>query len=190
MAQGRARRRSSEQAQRGGFLKSALNYIGFQIGWLACVMGAGRGLFWLGPLAVAGLCAAHLRFSPDPKREARRLAAVGLFGLVLESAVQGMGLYAYRGAPAAWLAPAWIAALWILLAATFDASLGWLERRPWLCAVLGAAASPFSFAAGARLGAVELTVPAPLGFIVLSGLWFVALPSSFAVANFAAGRKS
>lgn len=171
-------------------MKGVLNYIGFQVGWLACVMGAGRDLFWLGPLAVAALCAAHLYFSADPKREARRLAAVGLFGLILESAAQGAGLYAYRGAPAAWLAPAWIVALWILLAATFDASLGWLERRPWLCAVLGAAASPFSFTAGVRLGAAELTVPAPLSFIVLAALWFVALPLSFAVAKLAEGRKS
>ena len=126
--------------RRGGILKNALNYFGFQAGWLACVMGA--------------------------------------------------GLYAYRGAPAEWLAPAWIVALWILLAATFDASLVWLERRPWLCAVIGAAASPFSFTAGMRLGAAELAVPAPQGYIALSALWFVALPLSFAVAKFAEGRKS
>lgn len=171
-------------------MKNALNYAGFQLGWLACVMGAGRGSYWLGPLAVAALCAAHLSFSADPKREARRLAAVGLFGLVLESAAQGAGLYAYRGAPAAWLAPAWIVALWILLAATFGASLGWLERRPRLCAVLGAAASPLSFTAGARLGAAELTWPAPAGLIALSALWFVVLPASFAIARAAGGRPS
>lgn len=153
-------------------------------------MGAGRGHFWLGPLTVAALCAAHLHFSVDPKLEARRLAAVGLFGLVLESAAQGAGLYAYRGAPDAWLAPAWIVALWILLAATFDASLGWLERRPWLCALLGAAASPLSFSAGVRLGAVDLTLPAPAGLIALSALWFAALPLSFSVAKSAEGRKS
>lgn len=153
-------------------------------------MGAGRGLFWLGPLVVAALCAAHLIFSPDPWREARRLAAVGLFGLILESAAQGAGLYTYRGAPASWLAPAWIAALWMLLAATFDASLGWLERRPWLCAVLGAVASPMSFTAGARLGAAELILPAWTGVLALSALWFVALPLSFAVARLAEGRSS
>lgn len=171
-------------------MKKALNYAGFQAGWLACVAGAGRGLFWLGPLFVAALCAAHLFFSLDAVREARRLAAVGLFGLVLESAAQSAGLYAYRGSPAAWLAPAWIAALWVLLAATFDASLGWLERRPWLCAALGAAASPLSFSAGERLGAVEFVLPAPAGYAVLAALWFAALPLSFVVARAAEGRKS
>ncbi len=167
-----------------------MNYAGFQAGWLACVLGAGRGHFWLGPVAVAALCAAHLHFSVAPRREARRLLAVGLFGLILESAAQAAGLYAYRGAPAAWLAPAWIVALWILLAATFDASLGWLERRRGLCAVLGAIASPFSFSAGVRLGAAELILPAPKGLIVLSALWCAALPLSFAVAKFAEGRKA
>ncbi len=171
-------------------MRNFLNYFGFQAGWLACVAGAGRGLFWLGPAVVALLCAAHLYFSVDAKREARRLAAVGVFGLLLESAAQGAGLYAYRGAPAAWLAPMWIVALWILLAATFDASLGWLERRPWLCAVLGAAASPLSFSAGARLGAATLTVPAPAGYALLAALWCAALPLSFSVARVAEGRPS
>lgn len=171
-------------------MRNALNYAGFQVGWLACVAGAGRGLYWLGPLAVAALCAAHLRFSADPAKEARRLAAVALFGLVLESGAQAAGLYAYRGSSFSWLAPAWIVALWVLLAATFDASLGWLERRPWQCAVLGAAASPLSFSAGARLGAVDLMLPAPAGYAVLSALWFAALPLSFSVARAAEGRRS
>lgn len=171
-------------------MRNAFNYAGFQLGWLACVAGAGRGRFWLGPVAVAALCAAHLRVSRDPAREARRLAAVGVFGLALESAAQGAGLYAYRGAPAAWLAPAWIVALWVLLAATFDASLGWLERRPWLCGALGAAASPLSFSAGARLGAADLLLPGPAGYAALAALWAVALPLSFAVARSAQGEKS
>lgn len=171
-------------------MRNALNYAGFQAGWLACVAGAGRGYPWFGPLVVAALCAAHLHFSENAAREARRLAAVGLFGFVLESAAQAAGLYAYRGAPASGLAPAWIVALWILLAATFDASLGWLERRPWLCAALGAAASPLSFSAGMRLGAAKLVLPAPAGFIALSALWCAALPFSFAVARFSEGRKA
>lgn len=171
-------------------MKNAFNYGGFQIGWLACVAGAGRGWFYIGPLTVVALCAAHLYFSRDAAREARRLVAVGIFGLALESAVQAAGLYAYRGAPTAWLAPAWIVALWVLLAATFDASLVWLERRPWLCGALGAAASPLSFSAGTRLGAAELLLPAPVGYAVLAGLWAVALPLSFAVARTAQGERA
>lgn len=64
-----------------------------------------------------------------------------------------------------------------------------LERRPWLCAAFGAAASPLSFSAGARLGAAELTLPGPAGIGVVSALWFGALPLSFAVAKSAEGRK-
>lgn len=170
-------------------MKNALNYVGFQIGWLACVAGAGHGAFWLGPLVAAVLCAAHLFSCPDPGREVRRLAAVGLFGFVLESAGQGLGLYAYSGARSAWLAPGWIAALWVLLGATFDASLGWLGRRPWLCAALGAVASPLSFSAGARLGAARLVLPAPMGYAALGALWAAALPLSFVVARAAEPRR-
>lgn len=171
-------------------MRNLLNYVGFQAGWLACVAGAGRGVFWLGPVAVAALCAAHLYFSADPAREGRRLAAVGLFGLLLESAAQGAGLYAYRGAPAAWLAPLWIGALWVLLAGTYGASLSWLARRPTLAAVLGAVASPLSFSAGARLGAASMLVPSPAGYAFLAALWCAALPLSFSVARAAEGRRS
>jgi hypothetical protein len=125
-------------------------------------------------------------------REIRRLAAVGAFGFVLETAAQACAFYAYRGVPefAPWLAPVWIVTLWILLAATYNSSLAWLEGKPGLQALIGAVASPASFSAAVGLGAARFIVPAASGRAALALIWAVAFPLSFYVARVAEGSWS
>jgi hypothetical protein len=155
------------------------NYAGFQAGWFACVAGAGKGLFWLGPAAAVLLLGAHLAASPDPRGELRRVALVAAFGLLLEALALRLGLHAYAGG----FLPAWVAALWLLFAATLGSSLAWLEGRPLLAAVLGAAAGPLSFRAGIGLGAGAFLGSPAAGSLVLSALWALALPGAYAVSR-------
>lgn len=155
------------------------NYAGFQAGWLACVAGAGKGLFWLGPAAAALLLGGHLLASGDPRRELRRIVAVACFGLALEALALSFGRHAYSGG----FLPAWVAALWLLLAATLRSSLAWLDGRPLLAALLGAAAGPLSFRAGIGLGAGAFLGGAAAGSLALSALWAVALPGAYAVSR-------
>ncbi len=129
------------------------NYVGFQLGWLACVAGAGRGLFLLGPAAAAILLGAHLAAAPRRGAELRRLAGVAAFGLLLEIAALSLGRHRFAGPG---LIPMWVAALWLLFAATLTSSLAWLSGRPLLAAALGAVAGPLSFKAGVGLGAGAL----------------------------------
>jgi hypothetical protein len=168
----------------------ALNLLGFLLGWLACVAGAARGLSWLGPAAAALLVGAHAAASERPLRELRRLAAVGLFGAAVESAALGAGLYGYAGGWAAWwLAPAWIASLWLLLGATFESSLRFLSRRPGLAAAAGALGGALSFALAMKLGAARFIAPAPVGLAAVAALWAAVLPLAFAVSRLA-GKES
>ncbi|NNN07551.1 MAG: DUF2878 domain-containing protein [Elusimicrobia bacterium] len=165
-----------------------VNGAGFVLGWLACVGGAARGRPWAGPAAAAVLIGLHLAASRDPARELRRLAAVGAFGAALESAAVALGLYGYAGGWGVWwLAPAWIVALWVLLAATFESSLAWLDGRPWLAAAVGAVASPLIFSAGARLGAAGYVAPPFVSLAALAVVWSAALPLAFAVSRAAGG---
>jgi hypothetical protein len=166
-----------------------VNYAGFQLGWFACVGGAARGRPWIGPAVAAALVALHAAASPAPARELRRLAAVGAFGAALESAAIAAGVYGYAGGwPVWWLAPAWIVALWVLLGATFESSLGWLDGRPWLAALFGAVGSPLSFSAGARMGAASFIAPPRVALAALAVIWAAALPLAFAVSRFAGGE--
>ncbi len=87
-----------------------------------------------------------------------------------------------------WLAPAWIVSLWVLIAATFDSSLSWMNRKPWLAAAFGAVGSPLSFAAGVRLGAAGFVAPAPVALAALAVLWAAALPLAFVVSRLAGGE--
>lgn len=168
-------------------MRALVNYVGFQLGWLACVGSAANGHTGLGPSAALLLVGAHTAFVPNRARELRRLAAIGVFGFLIESAALRAGLYSYAGGwPVGWLAPAWIVSLWILLGATFESSLAWLDRRPGLAAAFGAVGSPLSFSAGVRLGAAHFLVPPPLGLAALSVLWAAAFPAAFVISRAAA----
>jgi hypothetical protein len=156
------------------------NYLGFQLGWLACVGGAGRGLYWLGPVVCAVLLAAHAALRPSPTAELRRLAGVAALGLALELIALSFGCHRFAGPGPV---PLWVAALWLLFAATLDSSLAWLADRPWLAALLGAAAGPLSFRAGVGLGAGAYAVAPAAAAVILAAQWAVAMPAAFAASR-------
>ncbi|MDX6769248.1 MAG: DUF2878 domain-containing protein [Elusimicrobiota bacterium] len=159
-----------------------LNYLGFQAGWLANVMGAGREAFLLGPAVSLLLLGAHAAGAADRRKEAARLLAVAAFGLALELAFASLGRYEYAGSGRLPL-PLWVVSLWLLFAATLDSSLRWLSDRPVLACVLGAFAGPLSFQAGVGLGAGRYLASAPEASVLLSVLWALALPGAFAVSR-------
>lgn len=67
-----------------------------------------------------------------------------------------------------------MASLWAAFAVSMTVSLRWLLRRPLvLVAALGAAAGPLAYAAGDRLGALELSAGAAAAVAVE---WAVATP--------------
>ncbi|MFI5360422.1 MAG: DUF2878 family protein [Elusimicrobiota bacterium] len=168
----------------------ALNALGFLLGGFACVAGAAWGRPWLGPAVAALLLGAHGAFCSRPRRELRRLAAVGIFGVGVESAAGGAGLYGYAGGWGIWwLAPGWIAALWLLLGATFESSLRPLDRKPGLAAAAGALGGAFAFGVATRLGAARFIAPDAVGLTAVAALWAAALPSALAVSRLA-GRKA
>ena len=75
-------------------------------------------------------------------------------------------------------APSWILALWLGFALTVNHSLGWLQEKPWLAALLAALFAPVSYLAGERLGAV--TVANPSGLLLVSVAWCALFYGVFA----------
>ena len=137
-----------------------INFIAFQMGWFACVLGAANGMPLLGPVIVAGVIALHLAQASDSKPEIGLMICAALIGIVYDSLLVYSGLLSYpNGTLVAGTAPYWIVALWILFATTLNVSLRWLRGNVLLAGVLGAIAGPLSYLAGNRLGAVELAQP-------------------------------
>jgi hypothetical protein len=159
-------------------MQKIFNIVGTQLGWFACVLGAAKGVPWLG-LVVAAICLAlHLLWSKDRVRELRYILTVGLLGMVIDSLNKCTGLLSYNGdlLNIAWLAPLWIGALWLQFASTMNLSLSWLQGNYLLAFVLGAIAGPLSYMGGVRLGAIALPHDKTFTVIVLGIIWGIVMP--------------
>ena len=155
-----------------------LSFGMFYVGWFACVAGAGRGRLWLGPAVVAVLLMGHLFFTRDRVPEATLALAVGLFGFAVDTLQASAGLYVFTGTSVLpWLCPPWMVALWMLFATTLNSSMAWLTGRHGLAAALGAVCGPLSYAAGARLGAIELHPNALVSLAGIASVWGLAMPA-------------
>lgn len=148
-----------------------LNALLFQLGWFACVFGAQRP--WLLLIAL-GCLAAHFIWIAPWRAEWRLLAGVTLFGSVLDSSLQQLGVFDFAGTSP--LLPAWLALLWALFATTLRHSLAWTARPWWLGAVLGGLSGPLSYYAGARLAGVALPLGTGTTLLLLAIIWAGVLP--------------
>ena len=160
-----------------------LNIGLFQAGWLACVIGAARGLPLLGPAAAAAIVGWYALRAGRPARVLMLAAAAIALGAAFDSTLAALGWI--RFAPPAdesWLAPWWMLALWALFSTTLNVSLAWLHERPAVAAALGAVSGPLAYWAGQGLGALELRAPsAALAALALG--WAALLPALLLLAR-------
>jgi hypothetical protein len=159
----------------------AVNFVAFQLGWFACVLGAAKGLPWAGVLVVLAVVALHLARARRPLPELRLIGLAMALGLLVDSLLLATGWLSYPAGlwlPGPWgsyLAPYWIVAMWALFATTLNVSMGWLRGRPWLAVLMGAVGGPLSYLGGEELGAIELTEPVA-AMAALAVAWAVAMP--------------
>lgn len=160
-----------------------VNVAAFQLGWFACVLGAARGWPWAGTGLACAIVAWHVSRATHPAQELKLIAAALLIGALFDSSLAALGWLKFAsGTLIEGTAPHWILAMWALFATTLNVSLNWLKGRCWVAALLGAAAGPLSYWAGARLGAVELADPvAALGALGVG--WAIMMPALTVLAR-------
>ena len=73
-----------------------VNYLLYQIGWLAVVLGVAANFVWLGSLVAVVLIVLHLAWVIRPGHEMRLLAAGGITGLVTDSLLVSCGLLSFE----------------------------------------------------------------------------------------------
>jgi hypothetical protein len=166
--------------------RKLLDFVVLNVGWIVCVVGAANGLFWAGPTFVACVLVLHVALLPAHRRVDRvlLLIATGAFGLAVDSLQVVRGVIAFpETAPRVMLLPIWMAALWPLLATTFDGALAWLRQRPLLAALFGFFGGPPGYIAASRLGALELREPLLPTLLSLAIGWTIVLPVALTSAS-------
>jgi len=153
-----------------------LNYVLYQSGWFACILGAAWGWPLTGFLIALALTAAHLRIAPDRATEARAIGLALALGLLVEGYQVWSGTYRFTsGVVVAWMSPPWLLMMWAQFATTFRSSLRGIMLVPSRAALFGLVGGPIAFLAGERLGAVTLARPLGPGLVRLSLAWGIAL---------------
>lgn len=155
-----------------------INIVSFQCVWLSCVMGAGRGFVWLGPLVLLVHLALHTRIAGAAfAGELRAGAIAALLGGVVDSAFAWGGLLEYASNPfgLAW-APPWMLALWVGFTTTLRHALRWLLPSLALQVVLGGLAGAFTYWIGERLHAFERLASPEVTYLAIGIAWAVAMP--------------
>jgi hypothetical protein len=153
-----------------------INFVVFQLGWLASVIGGAEGVPWAGVVAAAIAVALHVRIAKQPANEIMLLAACAALGAVFDSALVTLGLVSYpSGMFADGVAPYWIIAMWVLFGTTLNVSLRWLRGSPLLASVLGLIAAPLAYYGGEKLGGISLLQPTS-ALVALGVGWAVMLP--------------
>lgn len=166
------------------FMPIALtNFLLFQFGWLACVLG-GRGTWhWVGTALVVGIIAFHISRASRPHAEFVLILTALLVGAVWDSLLVWADLLRYDyGLFHSDMAPHWIIAMWALFATTLNVSLRWLKGRWFLATVFGAIGGPLAYFAGQRLGAVGMPDQA-IALATLALGWSLLMPLLMALSR-------
>ncbi|MCG6939316.1 MAG: DUF2878 domain-containing protein [Gammaproteobacteria bacterium] len=156
----------------------ALNFLLFQAGWFACVLGGAYDYALPGSLIAIMVIAFHCYRAADATNELRLLLLAFVIGFVFESIVTSQGLAQYQhGQLINDIAPYWMILMWPLFATTLNLSMHWLKSlNLLLTALAGAIFAPMAYFAGNRLGAVEYDNPVISLGLIAAG-WAILLPA-------------
>ena len=153
-----------------------VNFIGFQVGWFACVLGAANDKELLGMIIALGVIIFHAVTQGDLRKELKLVLAATVIGLLWETWVLNLNILRYPSHPEAlFWAPTWLIMMWALFATTINLSMGWLKDRWVLAVFMGAIFGPLAFVAGEKLGAVVF-LDSTLSMITLAIGWGLLMP--------------
>jgi Protein of unknown function (DUF2878) len=155
-------------------MATLINFVAFQVGWLACVLGAAHRMPLLGTGIALTLVVLHLARAADPVAELKLIVAAAGVGLLLDSLLAAAGFIDFTsGALVAGTVAHWMVALWMVFATTLNASLRWLKDRAALAVVFGAVGGPLAYLAGEKLGALRVEGTVGIGAVALG--WAIAM---------------
>lgn len=170
--------------------KIVVNAAGFDVVWLACIMGAARGVWWAGVLAGAANVAAQVWMLPraQRRRDLTFMLVAGAAGTCADVVLVIVGVLEYRGGALSSLGVslpflAVFYTLWVSFCTTVRPSFSWAWSRPWIGAVIGGLGGPLSYWSGSKLGAVGFPRGDAVALAVVAIQYAVLTPLLFIVAR-------
>ena len=153
-----------------------VNFILFQIGWFACVIGAAKQMPWLGVATVLAIVIWHLTQAKQAKKELQLLIIALVIGGTFDQIMLNHQLITYQAHGwSSMLVPVWILALWAEFVTVLNVSLRWMKGRWLVAALFGAIGGPLAYMGTEKLGAVTLN-HLPISYVVLSVGWACLTP--------------
>ncbi|MES2547851.1 MAG: DUF2878 domain-containing protein [Pseudomonadota bacterium] len=153
-----------------------INFVLFQIGWFACVLGAARQMPLLGVATVIAIVIWHLMQARQAKKEVQLLLIALVIGGVFDQIMLNHQLITYQAHGwADYLVPVWILALWAEFVTVLNVSLSWMRGRRLIAVLFGAIGGPLAYMGAEKLGAVTLN-HLPVSYIALSLGWAILTP--------------
>ena len=154
----------------------AINFIGFQIGWFACVIGAAKGYPLLATAIASLIIVLHLCRVNKVYSELSLIISAIVIGFIWESILATSHWLSYDlAADSIVFAPLWLVAMWALFATTINLSMAWLKQRWLLASFMGSVFGPLAFIAGEKLGAVQF-IDRPSALLALALGWASLMP--------------
>ena len=157
-------------------MRKLINFVAFQLGWFAAVLGAAHGRAWAGVVVVPLVLALAMFMSNDWKRELKLAAGSAVMGLLFDTTMTSLG--AFHPVPHVFpkpISPLWMLMLWVNQATALNSCMAWLNSRYALGALFGAIGGPLAYLGGARLGAAA--IPTNSGLLILAAAWALAFPA-------------
>lgn len=153
-----------------------VNFVLFEIGWFACIIGAAKQMPWLGVATVFAIVTWHLTQAKQVEKELQLLLIALVIGGTFDQIMLNHQLISYEAHGwSSMIVPVWILALWAEFVTVLNVSLRWMKGR-WLMAVLfGAIGGPLAYIGAEKLGAVTLN-HLPISYIALSIGWACLTP--------------
>jgi hypothetical protein len=158
-------------------MSNLLNFLLYEVGWLACMGASAAGHSQLGIASAVLLMAVHLQLHPRRGRQILLMTVAAVAGLLVDSLLIAAGILRFSQAgPLPALPPLWMTVLWAQFATTFPNCLRWLCHRPLLAAILTFAGAPATFLGGQRMELVQIAQPTLPSLLLLGSLWAVTVP--------------
>ncbi len=165
-----------------------INFILFQLAWFSCVIGAAKGIPWLGVLISIYVLGLHVYQAKQAKQELLLALSVLLIGAISDQAMLSFRLIDYLNN--GWsnaLVPVWILALWLGFSTILNVSLRWMKGRYLIAVIFGAVGGPLAYFSAEKIGAVILH--GQNSYIALAILWAVITPLLLVISSYFDGYK-